>query len=380
MNLIKNSVLVFSVLVVCYLMLVIGDWLIDKYANSMFIRDESVVPIEELNEILSNEKRLIKENLSKGITLSISPNNFERQTELKNKMLELNIGAIGGAPNTMVFVACNEGYGSVTFRSDRFGLRNKDQKWNGNIDTLFIGDSFTYGECVSNESVISSQYEAMTEKLALNLGGSSNNPKHYATLAQLFIPRTEPQEVFLVFYPNDKGVFDSIIFDVHVKNRSPFFKDRSNELLPLESYSELQNFALRHFSEERKPLTKDLLPIFIDSLKYRGQLPTIRRIISTVHTELIGDSKIAIELALKNCRTSKCDVKVVYIPNSEYWDPDNRAEHYVSTLKKYTESKQMTFFDASKVINKKKGSTDYALKGAHLSPLGYYKVAKLIAN
>ena len=46
---------------------------------------------------------------------------------------------------------CDEGYGLVTFETDRFGLRNKDEKWDNLFDqsNIFVlGDSFTHGACV----------------------------------------------------------------------------------------------------------------------------------------------------------------------------------------------------------------------------------------
>ena len=35
---------------------------------------------------------------------------------------------VGSLPNTKTYL-CNEGYGLIRYESDRFGLRNKDQKW-----------------------------------------------------------------------------------------------------------------------------------------------------------------------------------------------------------------------------------------------------------
>ena len=46
---------------------------------------------------------------------------------------------------------CDEGYGLIKYKSDRFGLRNNDSNWDNILkhEAIFlVGDSFTHGACV----------------------------------------------------------------------------------------------------------------------------------------------------------------------------------------------------------------------------------------
>ena len=91
---------------------------------------------------------------------------------------------IGTLPHTQTFY-CNEGYGLITFKSDRFGLRNNDEDWDeirNKGATFFIGDSFTQGACVDKEFVVTDLFSNLLNANALNLGTSSNNPYEYMAL------------------------------------------------------------------------------------------------------------------------------------------------------------------------------------------------------
>ena len=67
-------------------------------------------------------------------------------------MNDIRFLPIGSLPLTNHYF-CDEGYGLITYKSDRFGLRNDEVKW-VNIqkqeNIFLIGDSFTHGACVSS--------------------------------------------------------------------------------------------------------------------------------------------------------------------------------------------------------------------------------------
>ena len=91
---------------------------------------------------------------------------------------------VGTLPNTSTFY-CNEGYGLSSFRSDRFGLRNEDLKWDKirkRGASFFIGDSFTQGACVENEFTFTELFSDLVEANVLNLGTTSNGPYEYISL------------------------------------------------------------------------------------------------------------------------------------------------------------------------------------------------------
>ena len=88
---------------------------------------------------------------------------------------------IGSLPLTRTFF-CDEGYGLITYTTDRFGLRNNDSKWQNifsNQNVFIIGDSFVHGACVPEYSTISSLLEKSIKKNVINLGTSNNGPYEY---------------------------------------------------------------------------------------------------------------------------------------------------------------------------------------------------------
>ena len=65
---------------------------------------------------------------------------------------------VGTLPHTQTFY-CNEGYGLISYKSDRFGLRNNEEDWDKiriRGATFFVGDSFTHGACVEKELLLQS--------------------------------------------------------------------------------------------------------------------------------------------------------------------------------------------------------------------------------
>ena len=147
----------------------------------------------------------IREALIKsGYFPRFHPSLIDSSDLLTKRAIESQFALIGGIPNTKTYL-CNEGYGLITYTSDRFGFRNIDEKWNEEVETLFIGDSFTHGACVDEQHTISNVYEQLSLKNTLNLGMVGSNPSHYLTHANIFAPKVKPKKIFFVFYPNDKG-------------------------------------------------------------------------------------------------------------------------------------------------------------------------------
>ena len=83
---------------------------------------------------------------------------------------------------------------------------------------------------------------------------------------------------------------------------------------------------------------------------------------------------------IKLCKNFSCQLNIVYIPNSKFWRPDASADSNADKLKRFANKNNVLFFDGRKVINREKGSDDYAVAGSHLSSLGYFKIAELIYN
>ena len=76
------------------------------------------------------------------------------------------------------------------------------------------------------------------------------------------------------------------------------------------------------------------------------------------------------------CVHFNCKLIVSFIPNSLFYRPDNRADNYGDQLAELTKRLEVQFIDGRKFIDRGKNSLDFAIKGPHLSPLGYKKIAK----
>lgn len=378
MNWIKNLLLLLVTFVVCYVLLMGGDILLNRYLDR-----QKFLPFKEAFDIemqrYQNEDIIYKRQArDKGYLPRMFPVFFDDYAPMEQVVNDIGVALIAGAPNKKTYY-CNEGYGLVTYKSDRFGFRNHDSKWDKDVDVLFIGDSFVQGGCVVDDRTIPQLFEHHTGCNTLGLGIDGNNPSHYDTYANLFIPQAKPKAVFMVFYPNDKDQRDSIIHDIYVKEGKPYFLGNELKLAYPQKANELYTKAIAAEKRRATPAT-NIINYLLRSFNYRKSLPTIRLLISNLGKNIIGSSRDALVDAKKLCNEIECELNVVYIPNSNYWRPDEIADKYADKLKAVAAELSLRFFDARKVLNCDKGSPDYAPKGFHLSPDGYRKVINLILH
>lgn len=320
---------------------------------------------------------------------------------------KFKIAPLASIPNSDLYY-CNEGNGQVRYRSDRYGFRNEDSLWEeGLIDVLLIGDSFVHGACVDDDETIAGALASKGIK-ALNLGTASNSPIHYAAIVQTFVRVKKQKAVVVVFYPNDniegeeESIFNAFFFraeanylDVQhhkgspllAKNMIKLYREsaaqlaKSNEQIDAErDRAVLACAAAKTFSSRFNK--------FRTTLTMRMELRTIRDLVNgyvsspkaePLQTKLPFGSKLAIDVLQKQCQKNRCKPVFVYIPNSDFWRPDFRAEGYAALLKEYIESQSMTFLDTT-VALKKLGKSAYAARGPHLSADGYRLVAEQIAG
>ena len=116
----------------------------------------------------------------------------------------------------------------------------------------------------------------------------------------------------------------------------------------------------------------------IRAFRRHSTLPTIKSIIGFARD--FKDTEQAITKTQELCDKFYCELIVSYIPNSEYWHPDPRADNYADRIKKLTSKLSIPFVDGREALDRSKDSDDYAIKGPHLSPIGYAKMAKAIAE
>jgi len=387
--------LIFFTILICYLILILCDWVIGKInlGNLNFITEAKKIELELKKENL----KLKEEAKKKGFNNLYVPSFYDYDGPFFELSKNLNIAPVGSKPNDMAYY-CNEGYGLITYKTDRYGLRNQDEKWDKKIETFFIGDSFAHGACVNEKDTIVSKYELYTGKNSLNLASSGNSPSHYSALSNIFIPIFKPKEVFIIFYANDKhAAYDSQLYDLYVSQNLSFFELSNNQIKLKSNYEKLfiknkkENLA-QNFISSKNYFEKKFPYFFIafKSLKYRSSLPSIRKALSLTKSIKIIPSTIdfnygepsrkAIDITLKHCVKFNCKVTIVYIPASSFWKPQVGEKDFINFLSSYSNLKRINFINTSDIINTEKDSPDYAIKGGHLSPKGYEKVVKYILS
>ena len=333
---------------------------------------------------------------------------------------------VGTLPYTKTFY-CNEGYGLISYKSDRFGLRNNDEDWNeirNKGATFFIGDSFTQGACIEKEFVITELFSNLLNANALNLGTNGNGPYEYIALLKNVVKPIisshlgKEFSIILLFYDNDSEMGFNETIDRHLSTSRPITEVNQNGSINVsnEYLSILNKTIKRHYptnsleiveklnskveklNSDREPFTK-----LKNSFAYQvfTLVPLRSRLKKLINTEkstlrtnpgnkkLINSEtfplntnpsiKAISELnAICNSETS-CTPYVAYIPNSNYWRPNDTSNEYKLLLEETSKSLSIEFLDSSSAINPHKKS-NYAPFGPHLSRAGYRKLASFIAS
>lgn len=306
---------------------------------------------------------------------------------------------VGSLPFTPTFY-CDEGYGLLTYTTDRFGLRNDDSKWQNvfaNQNVFVIGDSFIHGACVPEYSTITALLEKSTNKNVINLGTSNNGPYEYISIMKSMInpiiKNTSKKNIVIkVFYDNDNQL-NNLEKEKLIGNLKSIVKLNSkDEIHPTKNYSEtlirvINNHYLLSQKDLKFVLKKNKRNLFYEMITL---YPLRRRIklISNINFGSFSDSEPkrisqkpsfqSIQFLSNSCQ-DKCEPFVVYIPNSNYWRPNSNSNKYKIELKNISKKIGIKFIDGEKVINKN-DRNNYAPKGGHLSLSGNKKLAELISE
>ena len=377
MSWIKNFALGTLSFAACYCLLVIGDWYIHKNItqqldqNPDYSRAKNIEKLRRKNEDFPLKELALKE----GFSPTVYPSLMDR--------LNLHHPLIAGLPNTNTFL-CNEGYGLIKYRSDRFGFRNNNEDWDIATKRIMIGDSFVHGACVSSDQTLPAILEKSINGIVLNLGIGSNNPSHYLTYSELFIPKIRPSHVYLVFYANDNGIKSrSIIEKVYVSEKRELFSNEGLGLVDTEVFISEGYKAIETIKKEDQDAKNKLSKKFFSRAKNKFlihfSLPIIRGLVMPSSASF-EQTKKAIYSTHKLCETYECILTIVFIPNSHFWAPDSRADQYGNDIQELGNFLNLQVIDGREILDRSEGSKDYAIKGPHLSPNGYKKLATTIAS
>ena len=308
---------------------------------------------------------------------------------------------VGTLPHTKTFY-CNEGYGLITFKSDRFGLRNNDEDWDeirNKGATFFIGDSFTQGACIDKEFVVTELFSNLLNANALNLGSGGNGPYDYIALlknvVKPIISSFEGKEfsIILLFYDNDSVRFNETL-DLHISNSQPIAEVNPNGFIDVSSeyLSILNKTITRNYPTNSRDIVEKLKATRGRNTKFKGSFgyrvlslhqlrSIIKRLTNTGKIPLTTIPSIKAISELNAICNSEilCTPYVAYIPNSNYWRPSSNSNEYKLVLEETSRSFSIKFLDSSSAIDSNEKS-NYAPVGPHLSKAGYRKLASFIAS
>jgi hypothetical protein len=374
MNWIYNCILFFSTMFICYCLLLVGDWWLLRLANNELnnkIREsKQIEKLRESTEDIPQKEKAISEGFSPTLYPSVMDS------------IDLQYPLIAGFPQVDTYY-CNEGYGLVRYRSDRFGFRNEDSYWEKHHLKLMIGDSYVHGACVTNDSTLPVQLSEQLNSTVLNLGMGGNNPSHYITYGNLFISKLKPTDVYLIFYPNDNLVASpSAMERAYVTEQKKLFSTSGLGLFDTDIF---KNGGMKVISVIRDRIkSSDVAKLsFLDRLTNwflcHARLPLITKIF---YQNMSGFemTERAIRSISDLCKVHGCNLVVSFIPNNKFYQPDYRADTYGDHISDLTRTLGLRFVDGRGFIDRSKGSEDNAPKGPHLSPIGYKKMAIAIKS
>lgn len=368
-----------------YILLILSDYALQRFISSSNEREVTKAEEIERTRIATEDIPQRMEAIKNGYKPLFYPETIDNYAPLRDLSISLRAAPLAPQPSSNLYF-CNEGYGLIKYKTDRFGFRNKDALWDQKIDVVLFGDSFTHGACVDDTKTISGQLLAKVN--TLNLGTYGNHAIHYASLEKVFIPVIKPKFAVTIFYANDNDADkDSHFYDAYFSGNEPYF-DQSNGALTLSKdiqnfYSQADVLIDKLLSGEQSPdeYIKNYSKTKWTSkfLKYL-KLPTLRRQIenylraSGYITKLPSSNILAIDTLESECKIYGCIPVIAYIPNSNFWRADPRSIYYADSLAAYCKVRGIKFVDVTQLIIEA-GDNAFATKGPHLSPHGYQLVA-----
>lgn len=375
-------------MVFVYTILVFGDYIIAQrilYIEHQSNQESKSWRIQQQRKEEEDVPQ-IKIAVKNGFKPLIFPSAVEQLEALRALYLRLGVAPLAPQPNSSSYL-CNEGYGLITYTTDRFGFRNANDLWDSNVDLVLIGDSFAHGHCVIDRDTIAGNL--LSRSKVLNLGTGDNNPIHYAALAKVFLPYLKPRKAIIIFSANDNDVGDtsSIFYDAYFNKQATYFELSGRGEISL-------NKPLRDFYAESEHVIEDARKSGVNTenqfLKGRNFFQSAYKylLLSNIRTQLNThifasdlpfSSRLAIDTLIEVCKSDACEPIVYYIPNSDFWVLDPRSKSYARKLFQYTQMHKVRFVDTTELLSSI-GEEAYAVKGGHLSPKGYNRVAASIAE
>tara|TARA_B100000212_G_scaffold342102_1_gene327616 strand:- start:1880 stop:3046 length:1167 start_codon:yes stop_codon:yes gene_type:complete len=355
------------------------------YSNfEYYFRKESSSSLKEVIDEINQKIFLVKSNYLPVV----SPFNFF--PNIKDK----NIYPIGSIPNKNSYF-CNEGYGLISYKTDRFGLRNPNKKWDQilkNDNIFLVGDSFVHGACVPEYATLSSIIEKGTGLNTLNLGSFGNDPYEYMAILNSIVKPIlnasyKDNKVIIFFYSND---------NINLNKRKKYYINSIKSIIRIENDKYIYpikkyDLSIKKIYENNFSISKDNLisSIRLNTLKksyyyYVFSLFPIRNKIRyffykrnyLTNLDYLNPTEESIVSLSKICKKS-CQPIIVYIPSKKGLNTTKINNKYKNQILSLAKKENITFIDGEKVVDLNL-KIDIAPKGQHLSITGYEKLSKYI--
>jgi len=351
------------------------------------------------------ELKLDKKNISlkrKLVEIGYLPFYFPETIRSFSK--DSNFYPIGTIPFAKT-ILCDEGYGLITYKSDRFGLRNNDKFWDKvkeGKNIFLIGDSYTHGICVKDEYTISSILNQKTDLNSLNLGSGGNGPYEYIAIINSIIKpiirknKNKPTWIVINYYVNDDIKQDSSLEDL-IKDSKEILKfDSKNNPLPSSEYIEkITQIVSTNLPYSKKDIDIKYKQISAETNLFKNtifyKLTTLTYLRAKIkfafmkpkskffekNTKLLKDPT---EVSIKNLReicNSNCNPIITFIPNSNHWRTSKNLKSYKKKLSEIAKENKIDFIDGTQFIDSNNLS-HFSPEGSHLSRESYENLAERI--
>ena len=356
------------------------------------------------NERSYRDKILTKKLMSRGYLPTFYPVDDIKKDEISARAVKYSYFPIASFP-LKTTILCNEGYGMKLQNSDELGFRNPKGVWsklNGS-HSIVVGDSFVHGSCVDQNQTISSQLVLQNSSLFINAGiGSHDFVMYRKVLDEVVfnggnVKLNLPKNLIIVFYRNDfipPSQYQDFYRDLRSMLRWPSVsvatsssveipENGKNFFTDLEKYYNKQ--IEKYISDDKK--INNSPPLMILSFPRLFILYNLRtrfkmwRLAASENKKISQQALDLVRYSYEKCRI-KCKVIVAYIPNSDYWRPQESGsvKAFSQALENSDyDNKYFRYLDMSQALHPL-GKKAYAPEGGHLSPSGYKTVADLIGK
>ena len=245
------------------------------------------------------------------------------------------IFSLSGLQNSKILM-CNESGYWAKYYSDRYGFNNPDNVWERkNIDIVFIGDSFTKGECVNQGNEITSQLRKLQNLNIINLGWQGTGPlRQFATYRE-FIKDKQTKYIFWVYF--EENDLDDLSRERNNKILMEYFNNASfnQNLMSADIKKKVFNLILNKHDEFMKKEFEinDNIKRYTNLINYIKLYKTRQIILGNLHKKFFENKN---NLLIKNYKDENLDfyfklfdkfsdelskktkIVLVYLPKEKY--------------------------------------------------------------